>query len=128
MTWFTASLITYIKKNGEPQEAFPVFEDFVLIEAADEEEALSKAVKIGCEAAALDDALEYCGAPASRVFAGVRKLRSIYNPASMDLDESRPVSGTELSHSYFEASSEADALALGKGLRVSVSYLDDSNE
>ena len=127
MTWFTASLITYIKALSAPQETFPVFEDFVLVEASNREEAFAKAERIGRDTAAINDGLEYTGVPALRCFVGVRKLRSIYNPVEMDLDESPPVSGTELSHSYYEVSSEADAKALGQGKAVHVNYLDDSS-
>ena len=128
MTWFTASLITYIKALSGSQDVFPVFEDFVLIEADTREEALLEAEKIGIKGSALEDGLEFMGVPSIRCFAGVRKLRSIFSAEQGKLDESPPTLGTELSHSYYEVSSEADANALGQGRAVQVKYIDDSGD
>ncbi|MDG4552133.1 MAG: hypothetical protein P9F19_01110 [Candidatus Contendobacter sp.] len=127
MPWFTASLITVIEVINQSQERIPVFEDFFLIEADDREKAIHEAEYIGQQQAALDDGICLDGKPAKRIFLGVRKIRSIYNPAPYDIDSDRPVHGTELTHSYFEAKDLIDAIRLAKGESVNISYIDDND-
>ena len=92
-----------------------MFEDFYLLEAATRDDAVQEAERIGKELAALDDGLTLNGKPAERVYLGIRKLRSVYNPVPLDIDADKPVHGTELTHSYYEVSDFETAIKLGKG-------------
>lgn len=127
MPWFTASLITAIKTVSQPQKNIPVFEDFFLIEAEDKEKAIREAEYIGQQQASLDDGICLDGKSAKRIFLGVRKIRSIYNPAPYDIDSDKPVHGTELTHSYFEVKDLRDATRLAKGEPVGILYIDDND-
>jgi hypothetical protein len=127
MTWFTASVLTAMRVINDEQENIPVFEDFFLIEAESRESAWREAERIGREHAAIDDNLTLHGKPAERIFLGIKKIRSVYNPAPFDIDSDRPVHGTELTHSYFEVSNFDEAINLAKGVPVKVFYVDDSD-
>jgi hypothetical protein len=126
MTWFTASVLTAIRTLDEIQESIPIFEDFFLIEANNREDAQQEAERIGQEQADIDDELTLYGKPARRIFLGIKKVRSIYNPPPFDIDSDRPVNGTELTHSYFEVATFDEAERLAKGTPVKVLYIDDS--
>lgn len=126
MTWFVASVLTAIRNVDKTEEKVPVFEDFFLVEADAREQALQEAEKIGREVASLQDGLSLDGKPAERIFLGIRKLRSVYNPAPFDIDEDQPVHGTELTHSYYEVDDFESAIKLGRGECVQVTYLDDA--
>jgi len=125
MTWYCASIVTTIKVKQGTQDAFPVFEDFHLVEADDQDTALKKAEKLGLQLQALEDGLTLEGIPARREFLGVRKMRSIYNPPDGNLDSAPPVDGTEVSHSYFELKNEEDLKKFAAGKRITVDYIDD---
>lgn len=70
----------------------------------------------------------YQGSPAKQKCLGTRKVRSIYNPPPSDLDSSPPSDGTELSHSFFIASSLKDAEDFAQGKSVLLKCVDDSEE
>ncbi len=127
MTWFTASIITAIKTD-DSVDGIPVFEDFYLIEAESRSLALGLADKIGRDLESLDDGLTLQGKDAKRVFLGIRKLRSVYNEGPGDIDSLPPSCGTELSHSYYEVQSWAQAEQLAAGKRVAIEYVDDANQ
>lgn len=130
MTWFSASLIyTFVLRNkSDTQDLFPVFEDFVLIEAASAAEAERRATEIGETDARANDDLMFNGKASEKVFMGVRKLRSVYNPPPLDIDADRPISGTEISHSFYEVHSLDDVMKISRGKRVTVKYIDDDTE
>jgi Domain of unknown function (DUF4288) len=126
MAWYTASIVTAIKRTDtNEQETYPVFEDFYLIEADNRHLAAKKAQEIGLGLEELNDGLELQGRAARREFLGVRKIRSISNPLYGDVDAPEPVDGTELSHSYFEISNKEDLTGMAQGKRVRVEYVDD---
>ncbi|MFG5779813.1 DUF4288 domain-containing protein [Comamonas sp. J-3] len=126
MTWYTASLISAVKLKIGKQDVVPVFEDFFLIEADSHIAAMEKAKKIGKEHASAEDDILYDGLPAERIFLGVRKIRSIYNPSPLDIDMDRPGDGTELTHSYYEVADMGVAKSLAAGNAVSIKYWDDA--
>ena len=126
MTWYTASLISAVKfKNGK-QDIVPVFEDFFLIEADSHIDGMEKAKKIGKEHASAEDDILYIGLPAEKIFLGVKKMRSTYNPSPLDIDMDRPGDGTELTHSYYEVTDIDAAKSLATGNVVDVKYWDDA--
>ncbi len=126
MTWYGASIITTIIVKEGTQDVFPVFEDVYLIEAENREFAYEKAKNLGLQIQNADDTLQFNGIPAKCEFLGIRKLRSIYNGAETgDVDTSPPVSGAEITHSYFEISNKEDLKKFAEGKRINVDYLDD---
>ncbi len=126
MTWYTASVISAVKLKNGKQEVVTVFEDFFLIEADSHSEAMEKAVKIGENHALAEDGLLLNELPAERIFLGIRKIRSIYNPSPFDIDGDRPVDGSELTHSYYEVSDMDVAKSLAAGNVVEIKYWDDA--
>lgn len=131
MKWFVVSLISTIEvidKNQEPQSTFPVFEDFVLISAHNEAELQEK---IQSEIALINRAgasgVRYHQIPAIQRCLGVRKIRAIYNLIDAENNEP-PTDRTELTHSYMEVASLADAQLLADGKSVYVQYIDDDAE
>lgn len=117
MTWYTASIISAIFDPLDREAKVRVFEDFILLEAESRETALAEANRIGEDGAAIDDGVTICGRSAKRTFSGVRKLRSIYSNRVGDVDELPPVSGTELTHSYFEVADLGVARRLANGTK-----------
>ena len=68
MTWYTASLIeTFVMLDSE-QFSFPVYENFILLEAKNPEIALEKAKAIGMSVNTLAEELTLDDKPARRVF------------------------------------------------------------
>ena len=123
MTWYTASLIeTFVMLDSE-QSSFPVYENFILLEAKNPEIALEKAKAIGMSVNTLAEELTLDDKPARRVFVGVRKLITISNPFPMDLDETPPVTETELTYSEYELETFQDVEALAAGEKLSVIYI-----
>ena len=128
MTWYTASVVLAIYSNGIEQDEVPVFENFYLIEARNHAEAVEMAEVIGRDEAAANQDVEYKSLPARFYFVGIRKVRSVYNPAPLDLDTDRPICGTELSHSYFELKNRSEVEKFAKGQSVCVEYIDDDDD
>lgn len=126
MTWYTASVVLAIEFDGQDDSAIPVFENFYLVEADSVASARAKAELLGQEEAAANQQLTFNDIPARFVFAGIRKIRSIYNLLSGDLDNLPPCSGTELSHSYYELSNRHDLKRFCDGGAVNVRYIDDA--
>jgi hypothetical protein len=124
MTWFTASIVIGMKRKDEKGGPIIVLENAVLIEAATSEEARLKAEEIGKTEASLDDGLTINGAPALRIFAGVRKIINVSNPEPYDLDQDPPTSGTEVTYSEFEVPDEDTLYRLASGDAVDLRYVD----
>lgn len=124
MTWYAAHIIirvTPIEKSGE---TILVHENVVIVEAPSETAALEKAQTIGQTEAALQDSLTLSGTPAKRVFAGIRKLVTVSNPDTSDLDQDRPSDGTEITYAVYEVSNEEELKKLAAGSEVSVRYVE----
>ena len=110
MSWYSAHIIMFVKFKNSAQDHYPVWENIVLIEARNEEEALEKAERRG----RLDEgddggSLRWGKKPATWVFAGVRMLTACDDP------DERPGDGTELSYSELELDSLEDGEAAGLG-------------
>jgi hypothetical protein len=115
MRWYAAHLIQYFKHRKGKQKSYCVWENIVLVRAANFEEARAKAEQIGKQEEAYDDkSLTIGGHPAKLVFAGVRKVVECVDP------ESRPGEGTEVSYTEMELPSETAIRKLVGGEPVSV--------
>lgn len=113
-----------MKPNSASEGPILVHENVVLVEASSSEEALDKARKIGEMGATLDDGLTINGVPASRIFAGIRKVTTVSNPSPYNLDQDRPTDGTEITYSVFEVADEQILTALGSGDAVTIRYVE----
>lgn len=124
MTWYAAHIVIGIMPIKEPIGPILVHENVVLIEAASEADALGKAKQIGQTEAALQDGLTIGGAPAKRVFAGIRKIITVSNPETRDQDQDRPSDGTEITYSVYKVSNKQELNKLAEGSEVSVNYVE----
>lgn len=118
MTWFAAHVIICFKyKNGE-QIKFPVYENVYLLQAESDAEAWKKAEMLGKREEGDDDgSLKSDGRPATRFFAGVRKLTTL-------IEDEGPRDGVEITYSELEVDSEQALTDLAKGNAVKVKYED----
>jgi len=124
MTWYAAHIVIGMKIVNAEAGPISAYENVVLIEAKTSQEALAYATGVGEAEANLDDGLEVDGMPAKRIFAGVRKLITVSNPESLDLEEDRPSTGTEITYSEFEVENIDALFHLGSGESVIVHYLE----
>jgi hypothetical protein len=121
MPWFAAHAVMYFKRKEGPQEHFSVWENVLLVEARDGEDAMAKA-----EARAREDegdssgSLVWGGHPARLVFAGIRKLLTVAHEAAGDVIGH----GDEVTYSEFEVADEAAVRALAAGEEVSLKYVE----
>jgi hypothetical protein len=124
MTWYAAHIVIGIMPIQKPAETILVHENVVLVEAPSETDALGKAQIIGQTETTLQDGLTLAGVPAKRVFAGIRKLITVSNPETSDLDQDRPSDGTEITYSVYKVSNEEALKKLAAGSEVPVTYVE----
>lgn len=124
MTWYTASIIMSIRTIEPTQTEIPVYENFVLIEGKTPEEALRKAVEIGENEEKYNDDMTINDKPAKMVYEGIRKLINVSNPDQLDLDNDRPISGTELTYSQYVLENEEQLDDLINGRELLVKYIE----
>ncbi len=122
--WYAAHIVIGIMPIQKPAGTILVHENVVLIEAPSEAAALGKAKIIGQTEATLQDGLTLAGVPAKRVFAGIRKLITVSNPETSDLDQDRPSDGTEITYSVYKVSNEEELKKLAAGSEVPVTYFE----
>mgnify|MGYP001559757371 CR=1 FL=1 len=118
MPWYAASVVMYTKFKGGRQEQFPVWENILLIRAADPKQALKKASKLARERNPRDSSGSYTyeNRPAVLVFAGIRKI--------IECDDSarRPSDGSEISYSQMLVKNKNDFKKLIAGAPVRLLY------
>jgi hypothetical protein len=125
MTWFTASVLISIKPEGYENGPIQVYENMFLVEGATAHDAFRKAESFGHQEASLTgDGLTIDGKPAVRAFIGIRKLISVSNPALADLDQDRPMDGTEVTYAVYQVADEGALVRLAQGEEVEVLYLE----
>jgi hypothetical protein len=123
MTWFTASVLIAIKPKSYAGGAFEVYENMYLLEAPTSSDAYQKAVLLGKEEESIDDNLKIDDLPAERSFIGIRKIITVSNPYPLDLDEDRPISGTEVTYALYQVADDQIATKLANGEDVDLTYL-----
>ncbi len=122
MQWYVASiLISYRVKEGK-QDTIPVYENFTLFYADNDEEVLQKAIKYGEWCASIDDKTELDGKAAYSKYEGIRKITEIFDD---NFDLKTTMDAVELSYSYMELENEKDVINLAAGHRVKLLYIDD---
>lgn len=122
MTWFAASIIVGMKRC-DGKGSISVLENVILLEADSITAAQHAAFERGKLEASDDDGLTINGKPAEYIFAGVRKVVTISNPAPLDSAEDRPTSGSEITFSEFEVPDETVLHRLGQGKTVEIIYV-----
>ena len=115
MPWFSAHIVMAVQLKEEKQDRFPAWENIVLLEAPSEEEAYTKAEKVGRQGEGDDDGTFRWGKqPASWVFAGIRKLTECVLAAD------RPGDGDEVSYLelQFKTKKDLNRFVSGKSAMV----------
>lgn len=75
MSWYAASIVSYVKFKDGNQDEYPIWENVVLIKASSDEDAFEKAKCIGKESDG--DAFIWEDRPAVWQYAGIRKILSV---------------------------------------------------
>jgi len=122
MAWFTAHLVTYFKLKNVPQDTYTVWENVILIEASDEAHAMTKAEEFGrieAELDAEDNTLTVDDEPAETIFAGVRKIGTVFHRGQGGNLES----GDEVTFNEFVVTDEQSIKKLVEGEEVQVNYI-----
>ena len=119
MAWYTAHLITYFKLKNLPQDSYTVWENVVLIEAIDETEAMTKAEEFGRREAA-DKSITVDDKPAETIFAGVRKLGTVFHTGQ----DGKLESGDEVTFNWLVLPDKKSINKLVKGEEVTVKYIE----
>lgn len=123
MTWFAAHIVIGIRRR-DGIGVISIYENVVLIEAPKAKDARLVASKIGEAETKIDDDLTIDDFPAERLFAGIRKLVNISNPDPLDLDQDRPISGSEITYSEFEVADETAMYQFARGETIDVRYIE----
>lgn len=121
MTWYAAHIVIGMLTE-EPKRKISAYENVILLQAASFIDAENMARLIGIEDASIDDGLTVDGAPARRVFAGVRKVVTISNYEG-DQDRDPPGHRTEISYSEFKLKSMDHLNKFGSGDEVELIYI-----
>jgi hypothetical protein len=138
MAWYVAHAILSLEHLEEPRDRFLVWENLLIIEAVDSEQAWEAAERRAAQDATpegsdfLPDgrpATLFDGRPARWRYVGVRKVVSV----SHDTEDGVLHSGDEVSYNEFEMTSigQVEALARGEEIvvrRTAVGYPDEPGE
>lgn len=124
MTWFAASALIAIRKTTNENGPWLVYENVILVEAENSDEASAVAAGISRAEIAVDDGFTIDNISTVKTFAGIRKLVNISNPHPLDQDQDRPVTGTEITYSLYKIGNAADLKKLANGEEVSVQYVE----
>ena len=124
MAWYAAHAIVSIRPINQKERAIAVYENVILLQAADDSEAMSKARRHAKASVAKDQSLTLNGEPAMQAFVGIRKIIAVSNPWPLDQEDDRPVDGTELTYSEFQVKDENTLTRLANGDAVPVRYLE----
>ena len=123
MSWYTAHLITYFKLKNAPQDTYTVWENVVLVEAINEAEAMAKAEDFGkheAELGAEDKTLTVNDQPAEIIFAGVRKISTVFHKGQ----DATLQSGDEVTFNEFVVTEKESIKKLVEGEEVTVNYTE----
>lgn len=118
--WYCAHAIFYFKTDN--QESYLIHENVYLINAKDEEIALSEAEKIARDNEDLNEGghLELNGNKATYLFAGIRKLIAI--ETNSDTAKGKINSGIEVTYSEMEVDTLDEVNSLANGEFVNILY------
>lgn len=123
MTWYAAHVVLSIRPRKKGV-SITLYENVFLVEAKDSDEARRMAEDIGKKSVVGYSGLEVDGVPTICNYEGVRKIINISNPFPLDQDEDRPVSGTEITYTEFQAKDFKDIRDFMKGWEVDLKYVE----
>jgi hypothetical protein len=124
MTWYAAHTIVSIRPIKPAKGEILVYENVILIEAKDGEQATDKARKHAEASIPKDQSLRIDGEPAVESFIGIRKIVAVSNPRPLGQDADRPVDATEITYSKFKLKDERALSKLVNGEEVLIHYLE----
>lgn len=117
MPWYAAHIVMSVRFKDGPQDTYPLWENIVLLEAPNDEEAERKAELKGQEGEGdSDGSFRWDDRPATWVFAGVRKLIACEDP------HVPPGDGIEITFSEMAVDSEESLSKFVNGEPVMVRY------
>jgi len=106
MPWFTAHAIIYFRLKSGEQQRYRVWENLLLVEAADSRQAWDRAIELARQDEGdSNGSLRIDDQPCELVFGGLRKVVEVSHVGVENL----PRHGDEISYSQFEVA-DADAL------------------
>jgi hypothetical protein len=124
MTWYAAHIIVSIRPIKPRKGPILVYENVILIEASDAEEAWTKARKHAEASIVEDESLRVNGAPATESLVGIRKIIEVSNRWPLSQSGDRPVDGTEITYSEFQVKNERALSKLAKGEETLIRYME----
>jgi hypothetical protein len=125
MTWYAAHIIISTRPIKPRKGKILVYENVILLQATDGEEATDKAREYADASIIKDDKLTTMdGEPAVESFVGIRKIIEVRNPWPLSPDNDRPVDGTEITYSKFKLKDERALSKLVNGEEVLIDYLE----
>lgn len=109
---YAAHVVMRVVLIDEPQVNFPVWENVVLVESVNPEEAERVARQFGLDAeGTAEGSMTWEGKKAELVFAGIRRLTScvdLTNYANLEGSEAKAGNGTEITYFQFTMKSRSD--------------------
>ena len=121
MAWFAAHAIMYVRFKDGRQDHYPVWENVLLIEAPDINDAESMARdRARQDEGDSDGTFQWEDRPATWVFAGLRKTVRVAHQRVT----SKLASGDEVTYSEFSVPNEAALRRLIAGENVAVEYVE----
>jgi len=122
MTWFAASAIMFVEFKDGTQDYYPVWENVLLIEADDANEALRLAQQRAKEDEGDSDGSFRCNdRPARWVLAGIRKVLTVAHRSAMGQLQS----GDEATFTEFVVRDRAALDRLTAGESVELEYVEE---
>jgi Domain of unknown function (DUF4288) len=122
MPWFAAHMIESIRPIRRDKGEIFAYENVILIEAKDSDEARVKAKKYGEASVADDNPLTIDDEPAEDVFVGIRKIIEIREP--IDSGSNELLDGAEITRSKMRVKNEEALAKLASGEEVALAYLE----
>ncbi len=120
MSWYCAHTIFYYELIDAPQDSYMIDENVYLVEAASDEEAMSKAEAYAkFSEANSGDTITLNDKPCRYKYAGIRKLITVSNVYEAD---DVPTSGAEVTYTEFEVDTFDEVTKLANGEFVEVLY------
>lgn len=113
--WYAAHVVMYFKFHDGAQDKFPIYENVLLFQAKDADEARDMAETAGKSGE--DPTCKFDGRAAALTFAGVRKVISCEFSSS-------PENDSEATYSQFTVNDEAGLKRFVEGKPVAVEYVE----
>lgn len=123
MTWFAVHTVITVQRVDQ-LGPISIYENIFLVQTTNSSQAKLEGERLVKPEVDSDDDLTIDGFPAKRAFAGIRKVVNVSNPEPLDLDNDRPVSGTEITYSEFEVDTEDDVIKFVSGQELLIKCVD----